>query len=269
MTNPVITTTDASGVTTITLNRQKKHNAFDDQMVAKLTAALEKTMANPKTRVLVLAAEGTTFSAGADLHWMKRAGQYSYEDNLNDAESLAHLLKTMNEMPLPTIAKVQGPAFGGALGLISCCDISIATTNASFAFSEVKIGLIPATISPYIIEAIGVHKARQYFTTGETFDAKKAAQLGLINEVVEEMQLDDAIAQLIATLLKNSPAAMQAAKQLTRDLGRKPMNDALIKDTCRRIADIRLSKEGQEGLSAFLEKRQPSWQRENQTNGSA
>lgn len=261
MTNTVITTTGTRGVTTITLNRAKKHNAFDDQMVSRLTMALKKIMANSKTRVLVLAAEGTTFSAGADLDWMKRVGTSRYEDNLRDAEALADMLKTMNEMPLPTIAKVQGPAFGGALGLISCCDISIATTNASFSFSEVKIGLIPATISPYIIDAIGAHKARHYFMTGETFDARQAAQLGLINKVVEETQLNDATAQLIATLLKNSPAAMRAAKQLAQDVGRSPMSDALIKETCRRIADIRLSQEGQEGLSAFLEKRKPSWQR--------
>jgi methylglutaconyl-CoA hydratase len=259
MKSMVTTKIDSRGVTTITLNRPEKHNAFDDHMVAQLTTVFEQTMDNPKARVLVLAAEGKTFSAGADLHWMKHMGECNYEENLNDAEGLANMLKILNEMSLPTIARVQGPAFGGALGLISCCDIAIAVTNASFSFSEVKIGLTPATISPYIIEAIGSRATRRYFITGERLEAKQAVKLGLINEAVEETQLDNTIAKLIATILKNSPAAMCASKQLVQDINHRPINDALIKETYECIARIRLTKEGQEGLSAFLEKRKPNW----------
>ncbi|MEH6467936.1 MAG: enoyl-CoA hydratase/isomerase family protein [Porticoccus sp.] len=262
MKSMVTTTIDTRGVTTITLNRADKHNAFDNQMVNQLTSAFEQTAANPKIRVLVLAAEGKTFSAGADLHWMKHMGECSYEENLRDAEALAHMLKTLNEMPLPTIAKVQGPAFGGALGLISCCDIAIAATHASFAFSEVKIGLIPATISPYIIESMGSRAVRRYFITGETLNAQQAVQLGLINETVEETQMDNTIEQLTTTLLKNSPAAMYSAKQLVREIEHRPINEMLIKKTCERIVEIRRSKEGLEGLSAFLQKRQPDWKRD-------
>ena len=263
MKSMVTTKIDIRGVTTITLNRPEKHNAFDDQMVNQLTYAFEQTTANPNSRVLILAAAGKIFSAGADLHWMKCMGKYSYIENLKDAKNLAKMLKTLHEMPLPTIARIQGPAFGGALGLISCCDIAIATTKASFAFSEVKIGLIPATISPYIIEAIGSRAARRYFMTGEKFEAQQAVELGLINEAVEETQLDNTIAQLINTLLENSPTAMHSAKQLVQDIRNRSINDELIKETCERIADIRRSKEGQEGLSAFLEKRKPHWRQDN------
>ncbi|PCJ91649.1 MAG: gamma-carboxygeranoyl-CoA hydratase [Porticoccaceae bacterium] len=263
MKSMVTTKIDIRGVTTITLNRPEKHNAFDDQMVNQLTSAFEQTTTNPNSRVLILAAAGKTFSAGADLHWMKRMGKYSYKENLKDAGSLAYMLKILNEIPLPTIARIQGPAFGGALGLISCCDIAIAATKASFAFSEVKIGLIPATISPYIIEAIGSRAARRYFMTGEKFEAQQAVELGLINEAVEETQLDNTIAQFINTLLGNSPTAMHSAKQLVQDIRNRSINDELIKETCERIADIRRSKEGQEGLSAFLEKRKPHWRQDN------
>ncbi|HEB28624.1 MAG TPA: enoyl-CoA hydratase/isomerase family protein [Porticoccus sp.] len=263
MNNRVRLTTDFRGVATVTLSRPHTHNAFDGCMVDELTSAFETTMANPSARVMILAAEGKTFSAGADLAWMKRMGEYSYIENLKDAKNLAKMLKTLHEMPLPTIARIQGPAFGGALGLISCCDIAIAATKASFAFSEVKIGLIPATISPYIIEAMGSRAARRYFMTGEKFEAQQAVDLGLINEAVEETQLDNTIAQLITTLLENSPTAMHSAKQLVQDIGNRSINDELIKETCERIADIRQSKEGQEGLSAFLEKRKPHWRQDN------
>jgi len=263
MNNRVRLTTDFRGVATVTLSRPHTHNAFDGCMVDELTSAFETTMANPSARVMILAAEGKTFSAGADLAWMKRMGEYSYKENLQDAKNLAKMLKTLHEMPLPTIARIQGPAFGGALGLISCCDIAIAATKASFAFSEVKIGLIPATISPYIIDAMGSHAARRYFMTGEKLEAQQAVNLGLINEAVEETQLDNTIAQLINTLLENSPSAMHSAKQLVQDIGNRSINDELIKETCERIADIRRSNEGQEGLSAFLEKRKPHWRQDN------
>lgn len=263
MNNRVRLTTDFRGVATVTLSRPHTHNAFDDCMVDELTSAFETTTANPSARVMILAAEGKTFSAGADLTWMKRMGEYSYKENLKDAKNLATMLKTLYEMPLPTIARIQGPAFGGALGLISCCDIAIAATKASFAFSEVKIGLIPATISPYIIDAMGSRAARRYFMTGEKLEAQQAVDLGLINEAVEETQLDNTIAQLINTLLENSPTAMHSAKQLVQDIRNRSINDELIKETCERIANIRRSKEGQEGLSAFLEKRKPHWRQDN------
>jgi methylglutaconyl-CoA hydratase len=250
-------------VATVTLSRPNTHNAFDDGMVDQLTSAFETIMANPSIRVMILAAEGKTFSAGADLNWMKRMGEYSYEKNLQDAKNLATMLKTLYEMPLPTIARIQGPAFGGALGLISCCDIAIAATKASFAFNEVKAGLIPATISPYIIKSIGPRASRRYFMTGETFGTEQAVTLGLIDEAVEGSQLNNHITQLITALLKNSPAAMQASKQLVQDIEHRPIDDTLIKKTYEQIADIRLSKEGQEGLAAFLEKRKPHWKQDN------
>ena len=268
MSNTVMTAMDSRGVTTITLNRADKHNAFDQQMVTELIAALENTQANPNARILIIAAEGMIFSAGADLHWMKHMGECSYEDNLNDARMLAKMLKALYEIPLPTIAKIQGAAFGGALGLISCCDIAIAATDSLFAFSEVKIGLIPATISPYILEAIGSRAARRYFITGQSFDAQQALLLGMIHDVVEQEHLENTVARLIDKLLKNSPKAMASSKQLIREITHHHIDDTLINYTCERIATARLSKEGQVGLSAFIYKRKAYWQRDNKRWGN-
>lgn len=248
---------DNRGVATVTLNRPEKHNAFDDELIADLTATFERVAS--EARIMVLAAAGKSFSAGADLGWMQRMANYSHAENLRDANALATMLKTLNELPLPTIARVQGAAFGGAVGLVSCCDMAVASPRASFCFSEVKIGLIPATISPYIISAIGPRAARRYFTTAERFDAATANQLGLVSEVVDEAQLDDAIENLVTALLTNSPAAVTAAKQLVQDFAERPIDTEIIAQTSERIASIRVSAEGQEGLNAFLEKRPASW----------
>jgi len=255
----VMTEIDSLGVARITLNNPDKHNAFDDQIIGQLTEAFVAIASNSDVRVMVLGSEGKSFSAGADLEWMKRMASYSYDENLRDASALALMLKTLNQMPQPTIARVQGAAFGGAVGLVSCCDMAVAATNASFSLSEVKIGLVPATISPYVIAAIGERWARRYFLTAERFDAQRAMQIGLVNEAVNAEQLDQQINSLIEALLVNGPEAVMAAKQLVFDVSGKPIDQNLIDHSCEVIAAIRVSEQGQEGLNAFLEKRKPHW----------
>ncbi|MBU3069343.1 enoyl-CoA hydratase/isomerase family protein [Aestuariicella sp. G3-2] len=257
--NTVVTHIDDRGIATITMNNPDKHNAFDDIIIAELTAAFQQVANDTAVRVVVLASEGKSFSAGADLNWMKRMAGYTHAENLRDSHALAEMLRTLNFMPKPTIARVQGAAFGGAVGLVSCCDMAVASPRASFCLSEVKIGLIPATISPYVIAAIGQRASRRYFTTAERFSADTAQQLGLVSDVVEAEALDNTIEQLISQLLANSPAAVKAAKQLVFDVADRVIDTQLIEETCTRIADIRVSEEGQEGLGAFLDKRQPAW----------
>ena len=255
----VITQIDSRGVAQVTLNNPDKHNAFDDQMIIQLTEAFHTVAANPVVRIMLLKSEGKSFSAGADLEWMKRMASYSYQQNLNDARALAAMLKALHQMPIPTIARVQGAAFGGAVGLISCCDIALASSNASFALSEVKIGLVPSTISPYVIAAIGERHAKRYFMTAERFDANTALQISLVHEAVEEQFLDDKVEQLITAILSNGPEAVVAAKQLVFAVSGKAIDSSLIEHTCEVIAGIRVSAQGQEGLSAFLDKRKPHW----------
>ncbi len=251
---------DERGVYTLTLTRPQKHNAFDDQVIAALSAELERVAADDGARALVLAAEGKSFSAGADLSWMQRMAAYSEADNLRDARALAELLHRLNSLPLPTVARVQGPAFGGAVGLISCCDMAVAADAASFSLSEVKIGLIPATISPYVIAAIGARAARRYFLTGERFSAATAQQLGLLSEVVAEAEdLDDAVDALLQHLLNNGPRALAESKQLIRSVAGSAIDEPLREQTSQWIARVRVSPEGQEGLQAFLQKRKPQW----------
>jgi len=255
----VITDIDDCGVARVRLNNPDKHNAFDDQIIGELTEAFVAIADNSNVRVMVLGSEGKSFSAGADLEWMKRMASYSYEENLRDASALALMLKTLNEIPQPTIARVQGAAFGGAVGLVSCCDMAVAASAASFSLSEVKIGLVPATISPYVIAAIGQRAVRRYFVTAERFDAHRAMEIGLVNEVVDAEQLDQEIDRLIDALLANGPEAILAAKRLVFDIAGKPIDQQLIDSTCETIAAIRVSEQGQEGLQAFLEKRKPHW----------
>ncbi len=257
--NKVITQIDSRGVAQVTLNNPDKHNAFDDQMIIELTNAFNALAANANVRIMLLKSEGKSFSAGADLEWMKRMASYSYQQNLNDARALAAMLKALHQMPIPTIARVQGAAFGGAIGLISCCDIAVASSNASFALSEVKIGLVPSTISPYVIAAIGERHAKRYFMTAERFDANTALQISLVHEAVEEQFLDDKVEQLITAILSNGPEAVVAAKQLVFAVSGKAIDSSLIEHTCEVIAGIRVSAQGQEGLSAFLDKRKPHW----------
>ncbi|RLQ21385.1 enoyl-CoA hydratase/isomerase family protein [Seongchinamella sediminis] len=256
----VSTTIDDRGVATVTLDNPDKHNAFDDAIIAQLTAAFSALDANPGVRVVVLASSGRNFSAGGDLNWMQRMATYSREENLADSRALAEMLRTLNFMSKPTIARVQGVAFGGAVGLVSCCDMAVASATAQFSLSEVKIGLMPATISPYVVAAIGARAARRYFATAERFSAKQAQAMGLISEVVaDDSELDTALEILVTALLGNSPNAVAASKQLLFDVAGRPVDAELIEMTCQRIADIRASAQGQEGLSAFLEKRKPGW----------
>lgn len=255
----VLFSVDQRGVATVTLNNPDKHNAFDDKIIKSLHATFNHIKNRRDIVVVVLAAVGRSFSAGADLNWMKRMAGYNYEDNLADAHALASMLYALNFLPQPTIAKVQGAAFGGAVGLVSCCDITLASDNATFCLSEVKLGLIPATISPYVVAAMGQKASRRYFITAERFTAHKAQLLGLVDDVVDPDVLDTSTSNMINTLLANGPKAMQQAKALVFDVADKNIDQDLMTETSRRIADIRVSPEGQEGLTAFFEKRQANW----------
>ena len=251
---------DSNGVATVTMNNPDKHNAFDDTIIAALSQLFNDIAQCDDIKVMVLASTGKSFSAGADLGWMKRMASYSYQENLSDANALAQMLKNLNFLPQPTIAKVQGAAFGGAVGLASCCDIVLASEKASFCLSEVKLGLIPATISPYVVNAIGQKASRRYFQTAERFFADKAQQLGLVDEILPVADLDAAVEKMTQTLLANGPLAVRQAKQLALDVAYQDIDETLIDMTSERIAAIRVSSEGQEGLTAFFEKRQPTWQ---------
>lgn len=259
MTDDTILIQRAGGVATVTLNRPDRHNAFDDALIAALTQVLRELDADDSVTVVVLAGAGKSFSAGADLNWMRRMADYGREENLADAEALAALMETLNGLDKPTIARVQGAAFGGGVGLVACCDIAIAADTASFCLSEVRLGLIPAVISPYVVTAIGERAARRYFVTAERFDAREAHRLGLVHEVVPAAGLDARVDALLAQLRQNGPRAMAAAKDLAHAVSRGPIVPEMIRDTARRIAEIRSSAEGREGVAAFLEKRRPRW----------
>jgi len=244
----------------VTLNRADRHNAFDDTLIAELTEALQALEAEDGIRVVILAAAGRSFSAGADLNWMKRMAGYSMDDNRRDALALGELMRTLAHLAKPTIARVQGAAYGGGVGLVACCDIAVATQDATFSFSEVKLGLIPAVISPYAIAAIGERAARRYFLTGERFEAAEAWRLGLVHEIATSPgDLDEKIGTLVDLLLEASPAAQREAKELVRAVADRPVTSELIQDTAERIARVRASPEGREGVGAFLDKRKPAW----------
>ncbi len=255
----LLTTIDELGRATLTLNRPEVHNAFDDVLIAAMTTALKKLAADPQVRLVCLTAAGKSFSAGADLGWMRRMADYSPAENLADSVALAELMQTLNNLPKPTLALVQGAAFGGGVGLVATCDMVLATPQASFCLSEVKLGLIPAVISPYVVAAIGPRAARRYCISAERFDAERALQLGLIHEIVPAEELAQEADRLTRLLLKNGPQAMAAAKQLVADVSNHPLDAELVAETAKRIAATRASDEGREGLSAFLEKRIPGW----------
>ena len=248
---------DERGVATMSLMRPDVHNAFDDQMISQMIQILDSLRENPEVRVLILRSEGKNFSAGADLNWMRSMAEKNYQQNLEDAGQLAQLMYQLDQFPKPTIALVQGAAFGGAVGLVACCDIVIAQHRASFCLSEVKIGLIPAAISPYVVKAMGERQARRYFVTAERFSATTAQEIGLVHEVDDNLEL--ALKPILDSLLLNGPAATTAAKSLVKLVAFAPINQGLIDETSRRIAEIRVSPEGQEGLGAFLDKRTPNW----------
>jgi len=244
----------------LTLNKPDRHNAFDETLMAEITAGLKQLEADPTVRVVVLSATGKSFCAGADLNWMKRAAGYTPEQNLADAGNLAELLRTLNTLSKPTVARVQGPAYGGGVGLVAACDVAVASYDAMFALTEVKLGLIPAVISPYVIAALGERQCRRYFLTAERFSAAEGYRLGLLHEIVpSEEQLDEAVGEIVDKLLKNGPAAQAASKELIRAVANQPIDDAVIADTARRITAMRASAEGREGIAAFLEKRKPHW----------
>jgi len=248
-----------TGIATIWMNRPDRHNAFDETLIAELTAACAMVDADDSIRVVVLAGRGKSFSAGADLNWMKRAAGYTVEQNLDDARKLATMLRTLAELRKPTVARVHGAALGGGMGLAAACDICVASTAATFATSEVRFGLIPATIGPYVLRAIGARQASRYFLTAERIDARRAWELGLVHDLVEPDALDARVREISNALLAGGPHAQAAAKDLIRAVGNQPIDDARVEDTARRIAQIRAMPEAKEGLSAFLEKRPPNW----------
>jgi methylglutaconyl-CoA hydratase len=254
-------TTDARGVATVTLDRAAKHNAFDDQLIADLTEALLRLQQDDAVRVVVLTGEGASFSAGADMAWMRAMAQYSEDQNFDDALKLAELMSVLDGLRKPTIARVNGAAYGGGVGLVACCDIAICVDSAKFALTEVRLGLVPAVISPYVLAAIGGRQARRWFLTGEAFDAARAREMGLVHEVMPAASLDAAVAAQVEALLAGGPHALEAAKSLiARETGQTSSALRQVKKmTARLIAQLRVSAEGQEGLGAFLEKRKPRW----------
>jgi methylglutaconyl-CoA hydratase len=258
MTGTVLLHTDPHGVATLTLNRADKHNAFDDAIIAELTAKLKQLDSDGSVRVVVLTGAGRTFSAGGDLNWMKSMASFGEKENVEDALKLAELMDILDGMGKPTIARVNGPAYGGGVGLVACCDIAICTEAAKFALTEVRLGLIPAVISPYVIAAIGERQARRYFLTAEPIEAQTAYHIGLIHEVVTPDILDETVNMLAANLLKGGPKALLAAKRFIAEQSSSDRK-AFMKKTAKLIAELRVSKEGQEGLTAFLEKRNADW----------
>lgn len=251
---------DSRGVLTVTMNRPNTHNAFDEQQIARLTHALEEASSNHEVKLIVLGSTGKHFSAGADINYMQRMGGNSTVENLADASALAGLMKTLYNIPKPTVAKVQGAAYGGAVGLVCCCDIAIGTTSTVLSLSEVKIGLVPATIGPYVIRAIGPRIARRLFISGERINSVDAQNIGMLHTVVEDKLLDDAVHDIVVQLLENSPNAMAVAKQMVFSLSPDSISDDMIELSVKTIANIRESLEAKEGLAAFLEKRKPAWQ---------
>lgn len=256
----LVVETDGRGVTTLTLNRPEIRNAFDDVLIHDLTVILERLAEDRSIRALVLTGAGKAFSAGAQIDWMRAAGEQGEHENFQDAMALALMLKALDEMPAPTIARVNGPALGGGVGLTVCCDIAVAVETAVFGFSEVKLGIIPAAISPYAIRAIGARFARRYFLTGERFDAATAERIGMVHKVAaDEAALDAAVEAMLAEILAGGPAAVRSSKDLIAHVAGKEIDDLVIRDTAQRIAKQRAKKEAREGLGAFLEKRKPDW----------
>ena len=250
---------DERHVATLTLNRPVIHNAFDDALIREVTTALRDLEKNIELRALVLASTGSSFSAGADLQWMKRMSSASMEANQRDAEELSGMLRRLQLFPRPTIAVVQGAAYGGGVGLIAACDIAIASELASFSLSEVKLGLIPSVIGPYVIAAIGERQARRYFLSAEKFTSAEALRIGLVHEVVAPDAMARTLEKVTDSILLGGPKAQVAAKRLINDIAGKPIGPDMLDDTARRIAAIRSSDEGKEGVAAFLEKRKPNW----------
>ncbi|MBK5105930.1 MAG: enoyl-CoA hydratase/isomerase family protein [Burkholderiales bacterium] len=248
-----------TGVSVIWMNRPEVRNAFNETMIAELTRAYQSADADPGVRAVVLAGRGPAFCAGADLNWMKKMSGYSMEENRADAMGLATMLNTIYMMKKPTVARVHGPAFAGGMGLVAASDIAVAADEAEFCLSEVKLGLTAATISPYVVAAMGERSARRYFLSAERFSAAEALRIGLVHDIVPATQLDASVDALLAHLLAASPAAIAASKELIRSVARGPIDQDMIAGTAARIAAARASDDGKEGIRSFLEKRKPSW----------
>jgi methylglutaconyl-CoA hydratase len=249
----------AHQIGSITLNRPEVRNAFNDQVIAEITQAFTELGARDDVRCIVLAAAGSAFCTGADLNWMRRMADYSREENLADAGKLAEMLRVMDECPKPTVARIQGDAIAGGMGLVAACDVAISVDTANFCLSEVKLGLIPATISPYVIRAMGARAAHRYFLTAERFSAQEALRIGFVHEVVSNDQLDAKVDEITQTLVKNSPNAVKVCKKLLHEVAGREIGQPLIAKTVEGIADIRASAEGREGVSSFLGQCKPSW----------
>lgn len=254
-----LTLTVDGGIARITLTQPEVRNAFSDEAIAEITAAFRKVGEQADVRAVVLAAEGPAFCAGANLNWMRRMADYSRDENRVDAGLLAEMLRVIYECPKPTIARVQGDVYAGGMGLVACCDMAVAVDTAGFCLSEVKIGLIPATISPYVIRAMGARASHRYFLTGERFSAQEAHRIGYVHEVVEAEQLDAVVDGWLKHLLSAGPDAVRACKRLVLDVAEREINELLIAATVEQIANIRASSEGKEGVQAFLNKRKPNW----------
>lgn len=254
-----LTVAIAGKVATVTLNRPDVRNAFNEFTIAELSLAFADLGRDDNIRAIVLAANGPAFCAGADLNWMKKMAGYSHSENADDAEKLAEMLRTIYLCPKPVVAKVQGDCYAGGMGLVAACDIAVTTTSASFCLSEVRLGLIPATISPYVIKAMGENAARRYFLTAEKFSAQEAHRIGFVHDVVGAESLDAHVDSIVKALVTSSPNAVREAKVLVREVSGKTVDSALVVDTAERIANIRSSDEGREGVASFLEKRKPSW----------
>ena len=248
-----------NGVGLVVLARPEVHNAFDETLIAETTRALVALERDEDVRAVVLLGAGPSFCAGADLNWMKRMAGYGHAENLADAMALAHMLRTLYRMPKPTIARVHGAAFGGGVGIVACCDIAIASQQATFALSEARLGLIPATISPYVVEAIGTRVARRYFLTAERFEAAEAYRIGLVHDIVLPGELDQRVEELLGALFLAGPHAQAESKALIRAVAHRPIDDGVIADTAARIAKVRASPEAREGVAAFLGKRRAAW----------
>jgi methylglutaconyl-CoA hydratase len=247
------------GLARVALAREALHNAFDESLIAELTRVFRALGHDHAVRVVLLSGRGASFCAGADLDWMRRTAQYHYDQNLADAGALATMLATIANLAKPVVARVQGPAYGDGVGLVACCDIAIAARRATFALSETRLGLIPATIGPYVVRAIGERAARRYFLSGERFGADEALRIGLVHEVVEDAALDARLDAIVDALLRSGPTAQAVSKELLRAIAARPIDEAMIADTARRIAEVRASPEGHEGIAAFLDKRAPAW----------
>ncbi len=254
-----LTVQTESRVATLTLDRPDVRNAFNETTIAEITQAFRALGQNADIRASVLAANGPAFCAGADLNWMKKMAGYTHEENRADAAQLAEMLRTIYACPKPVVAKVQGDCYAGGMGLVAACDMAVAVDASNFCLSEVKLGLIPATISPYVIRSMGEHAARRYFLTAERFSAQEALRIGFVHAVVAADALDATVGDIVKALVSNSPNAVKQAKRLVQDVAGKALTDALIADTAERIADIRSSDEGKEGVRSFLEKRKPGW----------